>query len=147
MFQTDLLLYWRTVIDTNLNSLFNVTKQVIDGMFERSWGRIINISSVNGEKGQFGQSNYSAAKAGLQGLTKTLALELARYQVTVNAVAPGFVASAMTAGVAERVGLTTYECAYQSAGRTPESWIGPDLVTVIDDQSGGVGQDMPRAAR
>jgi len=68
---------WRIVIDTNLNSLFNVTKQVIDGMYDRNWGRIINISSINGERGQFGQTNYSAAKAGMHGFTMSLAQEVA----------------------------------------------------------------------
>ena len=80
---------WLSVINTNLNSVFHVTKQVIDGMIERKWGRIINISSVNGEKGQFGQTNYSAAKAGLHGFTMALAREVARNGVTVNTVAPG----------------------------------------------------------
>ena len=81
---------WRAVIDTNLNSLFNVTKQVIDGMLDKGWGRIINISSVNGEKGQFGQSNYSAAKAGMHGFSMALAQEVASKGVTVNTVAPGY---------------------------------------------------------
>jgi acetoacetyl-CoA reductase len=94
---------WRAVIDTNLNSLFNVTKQVIDGMFERNWGRVINISSVNGEKGQFGQSNYSAAKAGMHGFTMSLALEVASKGVTVNTVSPGYIATDMVMAVREDV--------------------------------------------
>ncbi|RIK91926.1 MAG: beta-ketoacyl-ACP reductase [Burkholderiales bacterium] len=94
---------WRAVIDTNLNSLFNVTKQVIDGMLERNWGRIINISSVNGEKGQFGQTNYSAAKAGMHGFTMALALEVASKGVTVNTVAPGYIATDMVMAVREDV--------------------------------------------
>ena len=94
---------WRSVIDTNLNSLFNVTKQVIDGMLERGWGRIINISSVNGEKGQFGQSNYSAAKAGMHGFTMALAQEVASKGVTVNTVAPGYIATDMVMAVREDV--------------------------------------------
>ena len=77
---------WDAVIQTNLTSLFNVTKQVIDDMVERGWGRIINISSVNGEKGQFGQTNYSAAKAGMHGFTMALAQEVANKGVTVNTV-------------------------------------------------------------
>src|SRR3546814_1812696 len=77
---------WSAVIDTNLNSLFNVTKQVIDGMVERQWGRIVNISSVNGQKGQFGQTNYSTAKAGIHGFTMALAQEVASKGVTVNTV-------------------------------------------------------------
>jgi acetoacetyl-CoA reductase len=94
---------WRIVIDTNLNSLFNVTKQVIDGMLDRGWGRIINISSVNGEKGQFGQSNYSAAKAGMHGFTMSLAQEVASKGITVNTVAPGYIATDMVMAVREDV--------------------------------------------
>jgi len=94
---------WRTVIDTNLNSLFNVTKQVIDGMLEKGWGRIVNISSVNGEKGQFGQTNYSAAKAGMHGFTMALAQEVASKGVTVNTVSPGYIATDMVMAVREDV--------------------------------------------
>ncbi len=94
---------WRSVIDTNLNSLFNVTKQVIDGMLDAGWGRIINISSVNGEKGQFGQTNYSAAKAGMHGFTMALAQEVANKGVTVNTVSPGYIATDMVMAVREDV--------------------------------------------
>ncbi|MCM5569121.1 acetoacetyl-CoA reductase [Burkholderiaceae bacterium FT117] len=94
---------WRSVIDTNLNSLFNVTKQVIDGMLDKGWGRIINISSVNGEKGQFGQTNYSAAKAGMHGFTMALAQEVASKGVTVNTVSPGYIATDMVMAVREDV--------------------------------------------
>jgi acetoacetyl-CoA reductase len=94
---------WRAVIDTNLNSLFNVTKQVIDGMLDRNWGRVINISSVNGEKGQFGQTNYSAAKAGMHGFTMALAQEVASKGVTVNTVSPGYIATDMVMAVREDV--------------------------------------------
>lgn len=94
---------WNAVIDTNLNSLFNVTKQVIDGMLDQSWGRIINISSVNGEKGQFGQTNYSAAKAGMHGFTMALAQEVAQKGVTVNTVSPGYIATDMVMAVREDV--------------------------------------------
>lgn len=90
---------WRSVIDTNLNSLFNVTKQVIDGMLDRGWGRIINISSVNGEKGQFGQTNYSAAKAGMHGFTMALAQEMAAKGVTVNTVSPGYIGTEMVRAI------------------------------------------------
>ncbi len=90
---------WDAVIDTNLNSLFNVTKQVIDGMAERGWGRIINISSVNGQKGQFGQTNYSTAKAGLHGFTMALAQEVANKGVTVNTVSPGYVGTDMVRAI------------------------------------------------
>jgi acetoacetyl-CoA reductase len=86
---------WNAVIETNLNSLFNVTKQVIDGMLDRGWGRIINISSVNGQKGQFGQVNYSTAKAGIHGFTMALAQEVASKGVTVNTVSPGYIGTDM----------------------------------------------------
>ena len=94
---------WHAVIDTNLNSLFNVTKQVIDGMIERGWGRIINISSVNGQKGQFGQTNYSTAKAGLHGFTMALAQEVATKGVTVNTVSPGYVGTDMVRSIRPEV--------------------------------------------
>lgn len=90
---------WRTVIDTNLNSLFNVTKQVIDDMVDRQWGRIINISSVNGQKGQFGQTNYSTAKAGIHGFTMALAQEVASKGVTVNTVSPGYIGTDMVRAI------------------------------------------------
>jgi acetoacetyl-CoA reductase len=94
---------WDAVISTNLTSLFNMTKQVSAKMAARGWGRIINISSVNGVKGQAGQSNYSAAKAGVIGFTKALAQELATKGVTVNAVAPGYVATKMVMAIREDV--------------------------------------------
>ena len=86
---------WKAVIDTNLNSMFNVTKQVVPGMVEKGWGRIIQISSVNGEKGQSGQTNYSAAKAGMHGFTMALAQEMAAKGVTVNTVSPGYIGTDM----------------------------------------------------
>jgi len=94
---------WKAVINTNLNSLFNVTKQVIDGMVEANWGRIINISSVNGQKGQFGQTNYSTAKAGLHGFTMALSQEVANKGVTVNTVSPGYIATDMVKAIREDV--------------------------------------------
>ncbi len=94
---------WKAVIATNLDSLFNVTRQVVDGMTERGWGRIVNISSVNGQRGQFGQTNYSAAKAGAHGFTMALAQEVARKGVTVNTVSPGYIATEMTKAIAEEV--------------------------------------------
>ena len=90
---------WDTVIDTNLNSMFNVTKQVVPGMVDKGWGRIINISSVNGEKGQIGQTNYSAAKAGMHGFTMALAQELAAKGVTVNTVSPGYIGTDMVKAI------------------------------------------------
>jgi acetoacetyl-CoA reductase len=94
---------WDAVIATNLTSLFNVTKQVSNKMAERGWGRIINISSVNGLKGQAGQTNYSAAKAGVIGFSKALAAELATKGVTVNAIAPGYVATKMVMAIREDI--------------------------------------------
>jgi acetoacetyl-CoA reductase len=90
---------WHAVIETNLNSLFHVTKQVIDGMIERGWGRIVNISSVNGQRGQFGQTNYSTAKAGIHGFTMALAQEVAARGVTVNTVSPGYIGTDMVRAV------------------------------------------------
>ena len=90
---------WRAVMDTNLNSLFNVTKQVIESMVGREWGRIINISSVNGQKGQFGQTNYSTAKAGIHGFTMALAQEVASKGVTVNTVSPGYIGTEMVRSI------------------------------------------------
>ncbi len=94
---------WDSVIETNLNSMFNVTKQVVADMVEKGWGRIINISSVNGEKGQAGQTNYSAAKAGMHGFSMALAQELATKGVTVNTVAPGYVGTDMVKSIREDV--------------------------------------------
>ena len=94
---------WHTVIETNLSSLFNMTRAVIEGMRARSFGRIVNISSINGQKGQFGQSNYAAAKAGLIGFTKSLALENASKGITANAIAPGYIKTEMVAAVPEPV--------------------------------------------
>lgn len=94
---------WSSVISTNLDSLYNVTKPVIDGMLERGWGRIVNISSVNGQRGQFGQTNYSSAKAGAHGFTMALAQEVARKGITVNTVSPGYIATEMTQAIAEEV--------------------------------------------
>ena len=94
---------WNAVISTNLNSLFTVTKQVVGDMADRGWGRIINISSVNGEKGQVGQTNYSAAKAGMHGFTMALAQELAGKGVTVNTVSPGYIGTEMVKAIREEV--------------------------------------------
>src|SRR5215216_793502 len=94
---------WNQVINTNLNSLFNMCRPVIEGMRERKFGRIINISSINGQKGQMGQANYSAAKAGEIGFTKALAQENAKKGITVNAVCPGYIDTDMVAGVPDKV--------------------------------------------
>ena len=94
---------WDAVIETNLTSLFNVTKQVVEGMVSKGWGRIINISSVNGQKGQFGQTNYSTAKAGIHGFTMALAQELASKGVTVNTVSPGYIGTDMVRAIKPEV--------------------------------------------
>jgi acetoacetyl-CoA reductase len=94
---------WSEVIRVNMDSLFNMTRQVIEGMREREWGRVINISSINGQKGQMGQTNYSAAKAGMIGFTKALALENAKKGVTVNCIAPGYIDTEMVQSVPEKV--------------------------------------------
>jgi len=94
---------WDAVMRTNLDSVFNMTKPVTDGMVERGWGRIINISSVNGQKGAFGQTNYSAAKAGVHGFTKALALEVARKGVTVNTISPGYIGTKMVTEIPQDV--------------------------------------------
>ncbi len=94
---------WDAVMHTNLDSVFNLTKPVVDGMVERGWGRVINVSSVNGQKGAFGQTNYSAAKAGMHGFTKALALEVARKGVTVNTISPGYIGTKMVLAIPKDV--------------------------------------------
>ena len=94
---------WRAVLATNLDSVFNVTRHVIEGMVERGWGRVINLSSVNAVRGQFGQTNYSAAKAGILGFTKALAQEVVKKGVTVNAISPGYVQTDMVMAIREDV--------------------------------------------
>ena len=94
---------WDAVMHTNLDSCFNMTKQVMDGMVDRNWGRVINVSSVNGQKGAFGQTNYSAAKAGIHGFTKALALEVARKGVTVNTISPGYIGTKMVTAIPKEI--------------------------------------------
>ncbi|MCX7170971.1 MAG: acetoacetyl-CoA reductase [Proteobacteria bacterium] len=94
---------WDAVMHTNLDSVFNMTKQVMDSMLERNWGRVINISSVNGQKGAFGQTNYAAAKAGMHGFTKSLALEVAKKGVTVNTISPGYIGTKMVTAIPQEV--------------------------------------------
>ncbi len=94
---------WDAVMGTNLDSVFNMTKPIIDGMLERGWGRIINISSINGQKGQFGQTNYSAAKAGMHGFTKALAQETAKKGITVNTISPGYIGTDMVMAIKEEI--------------------------------------------
>ncbi len=94
---------WDAVMRTNLDSCFNMTKQVMDGMVDRVWGRIINVSSVNGQKGAFGQTNYSAAKAGIHGFSKALALEVAKKGVTVNTISPGYIGTKMVTAIPKEI--------------------------------------------
>ena len=94
---------WDAVIHTNLDSVFNMTKQVMPGMLERKWGRVVNVSSLNGIKGAFGQTNYAAAKAGMHGFTKSLALEVARSGVTVNTISPGYIGTKMVMAIPSEV--------------------------------------------
>ena len=94
---------WDAVIHTNLDSVFNMTKQVMEGMVERKWGRVINVASVNGQKGAFGQTNYSAAKAGMHGFTKALALEVAKQGITVNTISPGYIGTKMVTAIPQEI--------------------------------------------
>jgi acetoacetyl-CoA reductase len=94
---------WDAVMRTNLDSCFNMTKQVMDGMVDRNWGRVINVSSVNGQKGAFGQTNYSAAKAGIHGFTKALALEVAKKGVTINTISPGYIGTKMVTAIPKEI--------------------------------------------
>jgi acetoacetyl-CoA reductase len=94
---------WDAVVRTNLDSLFNMSKQVVDAMAERGWGRVVNVSSVNGSKGAFGQTNYSAAKAGVHGFTKALALEVAKKGVTVNTISPGYIGTKMVTAIPKEI--------------------------------------------
>jgi acetoacetyl-CoA reductase len=128
--------HWNAVIATNLTSAFNTSRNVIDGMRERGFGRIINISSINGQKGQFGQSNYSAAKAGLIGFTKAFALETASKGITVNAVAPGYIATEMVKAIPEDI-LNTKILPFIPAGRLGEpEEIGRCVVFLASDEAG-----------
>ncbi|QEL65490.1 acetoacetyl-CoA reductase [Oryzomicrobium terrae] len=128
---------WDAVINTNLNSLFNVTHQVSAKMAERGWGRIINISSVNGVKGQAGQSNYSAAKAGVIGFTKALAQELAAKGVTVNAIAPGYIATKMVMAIKPEILQTIVDSVPMKRLGKPEE-IGGLCAYLASDMAGFV---------
>jgi len=133
---------WDEVMSANLDSMFHMTRLVINPMIEKGFGRIINISSVNAQKGQFGQCNYSAAKAGIHGFTKALAQEVARKGVTVNTVSPGYIKTAMVAKIAEEI--QEQICSTIPVGRfgTPEE-IGRICTFLADDESGYItGADM-----
>jgi len=126
---------WLEVINTNLNSMFNVTRLVIDKMLEQEFGRVINISSINAEKGQFGQTNYSAAKAGIHGFTKALAQEVASKGITINTVSPGYIATSMIMDVPEKV--RDKICAGIPVGRFGQPQEIARIVSFLaDDQSG-----------
>ncbi len=126
---------WDEVIDTNLNSLFNVTKQVVEGMAAKGWGRIVNISSVNGQKGQFGQTNYSTAKAGIHGFTMALAQELASKGVTVNTISPGYIGTDMVRAIKPEVLEKIVNSIPVKRLGTPDE-IG-SIVTWISSEEGG----------
>lgn len=121
---------WHAVIETNLDSVFNMTKPVLHGMLESQWGRIVNISSVNGQKGAFGQANYAAAKAGLHGFTKALALEVASKGITVNTVSPGYLRTKMVTKVPKEI-LETKILPEIPAGRLGEPAEVAALVTYL----------------
>lgn len=126
---------WSDVIRTDLDSLFNMTRHVIEGMRERGFGRVISISSINGQKGQAGQANYSAAKAGVIGFTKAVALENARKGITVNAIAPGYVATEMVRAVPEKVLQSIVDAI--PVGRLGEAdEIGRCVVFLASDEAG-----------
>ncbi|MBB3233010.1 acetoacetyl-CoA reductase [Halomonas stenophila] len=126
---------WSEVIDTNLNSVFNTCRSVIEDMLEQGYGRIINISSINGRKGQFGQVNYAAAKAGMHGLTMSLAQETATKGITVNTVSPGYIATDMIMKIPEKVREAIREAIPVKRYGTPEE-IGR-LVTFLADKESG----------
>jgi acetoacetyl-CoA reductase len=126
---------WHEVIDTNLNSVFNTCRGVIEGMLGQSYGRIINISSINGRKGQFGQVNYAAAKAGMHGLTMSLAQETATKGVTVNTVSPGYIATDMIMAVPEKVREAIRESIPVKRFGTPEE-IARLVVFLADKEAG-----------
>ena len=126
---------WYQVIDTNLNSVFNTCRSVIEMMLENGYGRIINISSINGRKGQFGQVNYAAAKAGMHGLTMSLAQETATKGITVNTVSPGYIATDMIMKIPEQVREAIRETIPVKRYGTPEE-IGR-LVTFLADKESG----------
>ncbi|WP_447530036.1 acetoacetyl-CoA reductase [Vreelandella sp. TE19] len=126
---------WSEVIDTNLNSVFNTCRSVINPMLEQAYGRIINISSINGRKGQFGQVNYAAAKAGMHGLTMSLAQETATKGITVNTISPGYIATDMIMNIPEKVREAIRETIPVKRYGTPEE-IGRLVVFLADQQSG-----------
>ncbi|WP_409523233.1 acetoacetyl-CoA reductase [Nitrincola sp. MINF-07-Sa-05] len=133
---------WNEVLTANLDSMFHMTRLVINPMLEKGWGRIINISSVNAQKGQFGQCNYSAAKAGIHGFTKALAQEVAAKGVTVNTVSPGYIMTPMVAKIAEEIQNKITSTIPLGRFGTPEE-IGRCIAFLADDHSGYItGSDL-----
>ena len=133
---------WNAVINVNLNSVFNVTQPLIEGMTNRGFGRIVNISSINGQKGQIGQANYSAAKAGMHGFTKAVAQEVARKGVTVNTLSPGYIDSPMINAVPEEIRENIRKTIpVQRYGQTSE--IARAVVFLVDEDAGFItGHDL-----
>jgi acetoacetyl-CoA reductase len=135
--------HWRAVIDTNLTSVFNVTRQVWEDMLEAGFGRVVNISSVNGQRGQFGQANYAAAKAGMHGVTMTLAQEGASKGVTVNTISPGYVETAMTLAMRDDVREAIVASVPMRRMGRPEE-IANAVAFLVDDASGYItGANLP----
>ena len=133
---------WDAVMETNLDSVFNVTRPAIEGMIARGFGRIVNISSVNGQKGQIGQTNYSAAKAGMHGFTKALAQEVARKGITVNTISPGYIATEMVMAVPEEIrNKIVAQIPVGRLGR-PEEIAGAVAYLVSDDAAFVTGADL-----
>ncbi|MDD9900155.1 MAG: acetoacetyl-CoA reductase [Alphaproteobacteria bacterium] len=126
---------WRDVLTSNLDSVFNVTRAALNGMLDTGFGRVINISSINGQKGQFGQSNYAAAKAGMHGFTKALAQEVASKGITVNTVSPGYVETDMIMAVPEKVRASIKSQIPVGRFGTPED-VAHVVAFLIDDASG-----------
>ncbi|QGU33243.1 beta-ketoacyl-ACP reductase [Thermochromatium tepidum] len=137
------LAHWEAVINVNLNSVFNVTRQVWEGMLERGFGRVINISSVNGQRGQFGQTNYSAAKAGMHGFTMALAQEGAAKGVTVNTISPGYVETAMTLVMDEGVRNSIVNGIPMRRMGRPEEIAAAVAFLVSDENSYMTGANLP----
>lgn len=134
---------WKSVIEVDLGGCFNMCRAVIEGMRERRFGRIVNISSVNGQSGQFGQTNYSAAKAGMIGFTKALALEGARRNITVNAVAPGYTATSMVDAMPQKVLDDIVEGVPVGRLATPDE-IARGVLFLVEDEAGFItGATLP----